>query len=388
MVHVQRLIDEFVELVKIDSESGNERAICDYLKRELSEMGLSVVEDQSAAVTGHTAGNLIATLKPDCERNRDIPSVFFTSHMDTVKPGTKVKPLIRDGYIVSDGTTVLGSDDKAGLAAILEAIRVIQEEKIEHGLIQLVFTIGEEVGLVGSKHIEHSLIQADYGFAIDSNGPVGEIVTSAVSQKKIVAKIKGKAAHAGLNPEDGVSAVQIASKAISRMKLGRIDHETTANIGIIRGGTAINIIPEGVEVCAEVRSHSEEKLNDYTKQIVEHFQRAAEELGGSAEVEVVQLYPGYHFTESDLVVKQAVKAVKRIGRKPVLRSSGGGSDANIFSSYGIPTVNLGVGYENIHTTNERMPIVELRKTAELIVSLIKESTNVTAKKELVHAYSV
>lgn len=384
MVHVQRLIDEFVELVKIDSESGNERAICDYLKKELSDLGLYVVEDQSAMVTGHNAGNLIATLEPDCKRYTDIPGVYFTSHMDTVTPGTQIKPRIRDGYIVSDGTTVLGSDDKAGLAAIIEAIRVIQEEKVEHGLIQLVFTIGEESGLVGSKHIEHSLIQADYGFAIDSNGPVGEIVTSAVSQKKIVAKIKGRAAHAGVNPEKGVSAVQIASKAISRMKLGRIDHETTANIGIIRGGTAINIVPEGVEVSAEVRSHNEEKLNFYTDLIVENFKQAAQEFGGSAEVDVAQLYPGYHFTETDLVVKQAIKAIKKIGRKPILRASGGGSDANIFSSYGIPTVNLGVGYENIHTTEERMPIVELRKTAELIVSLIKESTNVAAKKELVH----
>jgi len=384
LVHVQRLIDEFVKLVKIDSESGNERAICDYLKNEMSNLGLYVVEDQSSMVTGHNAGNLIATLEADCERAAEIPSVYFTSHMDTVTPGTEVKPQIRDGYIVSDGTTVLGSDDKAGLAAIIEAIRVIQEDNIKHGRIQFVFTIGEEVGLVGSKHIDSSLIQADYGFAIDSNGPVGEIVTSAVSHKKITAKIKGKAAHAGVNPEEGVSAVQIASKAISRMKLGRIDHETTANIGTIRGGTAMNIVPEGVEIIAEVRSHNEEKLNFYTELIVANFEQAAQEFGGSAEVKVVHLYPGYHFTESDLVVKQAIKAIKRIGRKPILRASGGGSDANIFSSYGIPTVNLGVGYENIHTTKERMSIVELRKTAELVVSLIQESTNVATPKELVH----
>lgn len=387
MVQVQRLIDEFVGLVKIDSESGNERAVCDCLKKKLSDLGLYVVEDRSATLTGHNAGNLVATLEPYGTQMRDIPGIYFTSHMDTVTPGRNIKPFIRDGYIVSDGTTVLGSDDKAGLAAIVEAIRIIQEEKIEHGLIQLVFTIGEEKGLVGSKHIEHSLIQADYGFAIDANGPVGEIVTSAVSQKRIIAKIRGKAAHAGVNPEDGVSAVQIASRAISRMKLGRIDHETTANIGIIRGGTAINIVPEGVEVSAEVRSHSEEKLDYYTRHIVENFERSAREFGGSAKVDVTQIYPGYRYTESDLVVKQAVAAIKKIGRKPVFRSSGGGSDANIFSSYGIPTINLGVGYENIHTTKERMPIIELRKTAEMIVSLIKESTNVNrqvTEKELVH----
>ncbi len=387
MVHVQRLIDEFVGLVKIDSESGNERAVCDCLKKKLSDLGLEVIEDRSAALTGHNAGNLIATLHP-CDGTEKIPGIYFTSHMDTVSPGVKIKPSVQDGYIVSDGTTVLGSDDKAGIAAIIEAVRVIQEEKMEHGLIQLVFTIGEESGLVGSRHIEHSLIQADYGFAIDSNGPVGEIITSAVAQNKIVVKIKGKAAHAGLNPENGVSAVQIASRAISRMKLGRIDHETTANIGIIHGGTAINIIPEGVEVSAGIRSHSDEKLDYYTNQLVENFQQAARELGGSVEVEVTQLYPGYHYTESDLVVKQAVAAIKKIGRQPVFRASGGGSDANVLSSYGIPTVNLGVGYENIHTINERMPIIELRKTAEMIVALIEESIKVqpsVMEKELVHA---
>lgn len=388
MVQVERLVEEFMGLVQIDSESGNERAVCDCLKKKLSALGLEVVEDRSASVTGHNAGNLIATLKPYGKDMENIPGLFFTSHMDTVTPGKKIKPFIRDGYIVSDGTTVLGSDDKAGLAAILEAVRIIIEEKIEHGLIQLVFTIGEETGLVGSKNIEHSLIKADYGFAIDSNGPVGEIVNSAVAQKKIVAKIKGKAAHAGVNPEDGVSAVQIASRAISRMKLGRIDDETTANIGIIHGGTAINIVPEGVEVSAEVRSHSKRKLELYTEEIVENFKQAARELGGSVEVEVTQLYPAYHFSESDLVVRQAIEAIKKIGRKPVLRSSGGGSDANIFCSYGIPTINLGVGYENIHTTKERMPIIELRKAAEMIVSIIKEGVNVNQEekqKELVHA---
>lgn len=388
MVQVNRLVDEFIELVQIDSESGNERAVCDCLKHKLEKLGFHVVEDHSSMVTGHNAGNLIATLAPAKGINPEVPSIYFTSHMDTVVPGKGVKPSIKDGYIVSDGTTVLGSDDKAGLAAILEAMRVIQEKKLPHGQIQLVFTVGEESGLTGAKHIDLSLLKADYGFAIDSDGKVGEIITSAVAQRHIIARIKGKSAHAGINPEEGVSAVQIASRAISRMKLGRIDDETTANIGMIHGGTATNIIPDCVEIHAEIRSHSSQKLKKYTNLMVDHFKQAAEELGGAADVEVIELYPFYRFTEKDIVVQKAMAAITQVNRKPYFRASGGGSDANIFASYGIPTVNLGIGYEKIHTTNERMPIIELRKAAEMIVSIVLESTKIheeSSQNKYIHA---
>ncbi|WP_124727241.1 M20/M25/M40 family metallo-hydrolase [Staphylospora marina] len=375
MVNEQRLIDEFMELVRTDSETGDERAICDLLKHKLEQLGLEVVEDDSAAKTGHGAGNIVATLRGTVS---EAPVIYFTAHMDTVAPGKGVNPSIKDGYIVSDGTTVLGSDNKAGLAALLEGIRILKERNLKHGTIQFVITAGEESGLNGSRHLDRSLLKAEFGFALDSDGKVGEIVTSAPSQVKILATIRGRAAHAGVNPEAGVSAIQVASKAISRMKLGRIDEETTANIGMFRGGTASNVVPDRVEILAEARSRDPKKLEAQVSHMVRAFHDAATESGARAEVEAKVIYPGFKFGEEDLVVKKAVAAVKKVGREPVIASSGGGSDANVISGYGIPTVNLGIGYEFIHTTKERIPVAELVKSAELVVALVEECAKVPA----------
>jgi tripeptide aminopeptidase len=375
VVNKNRLIDEFIRLVQIDSESGNERAICDFLKEELHSLGLDVVEDCSATFTKHGAGNLIATYTGSIP---DAPTIYFTSHMDTVAPGKKVKPSILGDYIVTDGTTILGSDDKAGIAAILEGIRLLREEKIPHGNLQFVFTVGEESGLVGARHLDKSLMEAEYGFAFDAGGQVGEIITSAPAQVKIEAAIHGRAAHAGSSPEAGISAIQVASQAISRMRLGRIDAETTANIGMFQGGIATNVVPEYVKIFAEARSRNEKKLVNQVEEMVMAFELTAKQMGATAEVETKSLYPGYSFSEEDLVVQKAIAGVKKVGRTPHLGVSGGGSDANVLAGYGIPTVNLSIGYENIHTTNERMSIPELVKAAELVVALVEESAYVPA----------
>lgn len=379
MVQRQRLVNQFLELVMIDSETGDERAICDWLKKKLNELGLDVVEDQSSALTGHGAGNLVATLPGTLD---DVPVFYFTAHMDTVKPGKGVKPSIQDGYIVSDGTTVLGADDKAGLAALLEGLKVIREKGIEHGTIQFVITAGEESGLMGSRHLDRNLVKAEYGFALDSNGPVGEIITSAPSQAKMKATVYGKSAHAGVNPEAGISAIQVASRAISKMKLGRIDQETTANIGSFHGGSATNVIPDRVEIMAEARSRNNEKLQQQVEHMTQAFEETAREYGAKVEVETKILYPGFQFTESDLVVQKAKAAIEKVDRVPTIGASGGGSDANVLSGYGIPTVNLGIGYENIHTTKERMPIEELVKAAELVVALVEECSQVYGQSRM------
>lgn len=370
MINEKRLLDEFLQLVKTDSQTGEEREICDLLKEKLSLLGFDVVEDDSASKTGHGSGNLIATLKGTVP---EASSIYFTCHMDTVAPGKGVKPQVEEGYIRSDGTTILGSDDKAGLAALIEGVKVVREQNRPHGNIQLIITAGEESGLVGAKSLDRSLIQADFGFALDSDGPVGDIVISAPSQVKVHAEIHGKAAHAGVNPEDGVSAIQVASRAVSNMKLGRIDDETTANIGRFEGGGATNVVTDYVEILAEARSRETEKLNRQAEHMVSAFKQAAEELNGSADVTVEVMYPSFKYSESDDVVQKAIAAVNKIRRQPRLLASGGGSDANIINGYGIPTVNLGIGYENIHTTSERMPIEELNKAAELVVALIDVS---------------
>ncbi|WP_164668681.1 tripeptidase T [Virgibacillus doumboii] len=368
-VNKDRLIDEFMELVQIDSETKHETKIAEVLTNKFTELGLDVVEDDSKEKTGHGAGNLICILKGNKE---GADPIYFTSHMDTVVPGNGIKPSIKDGYIVSDGTTILGADDKAGLAAIIETIRTLKENNIEHGDIQFVITAGEESGLVGAKALDGSLINAKYGYAIDSNGTVGDLIVAAPTQAKLFTVMKGKTAHAGLAPEKGVSAITLASKAISKMPLGRIDNETTANIGRFEGGKQTNIVCDHVEILAEARSLTPEKMEKQVAKMKDAFEKTAEELGGSAEVDVQVMYPGFNLDEDDEVVKIAQNAAKKIGRDSNLQKSGGGSDANIISGLGIPTVNLAVGYEEIHTTNERIPVDELVKVTELVTAIVQE----------------
>ena len=369
MINQERLLQEFMELIQIDSETKHERIICDVLKEKLTALGLDVVEDNTTGITGHGAGNLVATLNG----NADGPVIYFTCHMDTVTPGTQIKPSIKDGYVVSDGTTILGSDDKAGISAILEGIRVLKEQNLSHSTIQVIITVGEESGLVGAKALDPSLVKAEYGFALDSNGKVGDIIVSAPTQAKLKAVVYGKAAHAGVNPEDGISAIQVASRAIMKMPLGRIDEETTANIGTIEGGKATNIVCPRVDILAEARSLVPEKMEAQVEKMRKALLNAAEEFQTHIDIDVEVMYPGFKFSEQDLVTQKAIAAVEKIGRKSRLLSSGGGSDANVIAGFGIPTVNLAIGYEEIHTTNERMPISELYKAAELVIALAEEA---------------
>ena len=368
---VSRLVEEFLELVQIDSETGHEEVIAPILVDKLEKLGFDVIQDDAHTRNGHGAGNLIATL----EGTVDVEPIYFTVHMDTVVPGKGIKPEIReDGYIYSDGTTILGADDKAGMAAAFEMVRRLKEENIPHGTIQFIITAGEESGLVGAKELDPSMIKAKYGFAIDSDGKVGGIVVAAPYQNKINVVVRGKTAHAGVAPEKGISAITVAAKAIAEMKLGRIDEETTANIGRFEGGKATNIVCDEVHILAEARSIDKAKLDAQTAHMKETFERVAEKMGGKAEVEVILMYPGFRVTEQDKVTQIAMQAARAIGREPQIGISGGGSDANVISGFGIPTVNLSVGYEEIHTTNERMPVEELEKLADLLVEIVKCST--------------
>ncbi|MGK7377715.1 M20/M25/M40 family metallo-hydrolase [Planococcus sp. 1R117A] len=365
-----RLLNEFLELVQIDSETKNEAKIAEVLKQKLEDLGFYVREDNSSFRNGHGANNLIATLRGAAIAASPI---YFTVHMDTVTPGKGVKPEIRDGYVYSDGTTILGADDKAGIAALFEMVRSVQEQEIEHGDIQLVITAGEESGLAGAKELDASLLFAEYGYAVDSDGKVGGIVTTAPYQAKLWTTIYGKTAHAGVAPEKGVSAITIAAKAIAKMSLGRIDKETTANIGRFEGGQATNIVCDEVHILSEARSIQEDKLASQTAHMETVFEEVAERMGGNAVTEVKLMYPGFHFNENEKVVKIAKQAAANIGLVAPVLTSGGGSDANIFNGFGIPTVNLSVGYEDIHTKKERMPIEELEKLTEMLVEIVKES---------------
>ncbi|WP_128896078.1 M20/M25/M40 family metallo-hydrolase [Longirhabdus pacifica] len=369
MMQEQRLINEFMELVQIDSESKNERKIADILKMKFASYGLKVIEDNSAHSTGHGAGNLICTLKGTLLNTTPI---FFCSHMDTVAPGQGIKPSIKDGYVVSDGSTILGADDKAGIAAMLETIRILKENQIQHGTIQFILTVGEERGLVGAKALDLSQINAKYGYVLDHGGQVGNIVTAAPSQAELRVEIFGKAAHAGLAPEQGISAITIASQAIAEMRLGRIDEETTANIGHFQGIGETNIVCDYVQITAEVRSMDTLKLNKQVEMMKNGFEMAAYHMGGQVEIDVQYVYPGFQFDEGDSVVQIAKQAADHIGCSFQCQRTGGGSDANILAGLGIPTVNLAVGYEDIHTTHERLSISEFGKCVKMMVAIIEE----------------
>ena len=368
MVNRERLIAEFLELVQIDSESGNEAEIAALLKDKFAEAGLDVVEDDTAAQTGLGSGNLIARLKGNVAF---ADPILFNCHFDTVTPGNGVKPVVNGDIIQTDKTTILGADDKAGIAALLEGIRLLKEGNISHGDVEFVLTPGEEVGLIGAYAVDVKSLNAKYGFSLDSGGSVGEIIVASPDFAKIKAKIYGIAAHAGVAPEDGVSAIEIASHAITKMPLGRLDEGLTANIGTIGGGERTNIVCDFVEITGEARAITFSKLENQIKLMSEALEHAAAFRGGKVEIDVSYERIGYTLDETDRVVAVAMEAIKKVGRKPNLQTTGGGSDANIFTKGGIPTTNLGVGYLDIHSKDEKMPISELVKLSELIVEIIK-----------------
>jgi tripeptide aminopeptidase len=373
MVQKERLVAEFMELVQIDSVTKYETEISKVLKQRFEALGLEVTEDDVAGKIGHGAGNLFAWL-PASSGQEHIPAILFTSHMDTVSPGNGIKPrLDSDGYIRSDGTTILGADDKAGLAAMFEALRVLKEQEKPHGAIQFVITVGEESGLLGSRAMDGSRLRAKFGYALDSNGAIGHIAVAAPTNSRQYITIRGKAAHAGVNPEDGISAIQVAAKAVSRMKLGRIDSETTANIGRFEGGGEVNIVTDSIKIYAEARSQVQEKMDRQIESMREAVESTTKEYGAEFDFVTTTIYPAYSYGDDDEVVQVAKAAIEAIGLTPHTFSSGGGSDANMFNGNGVPTVNLAVGYEHIHTTKEQIKADDLVKTAELVLSIVKET---------------
>jgi len=367
MINEKRLIESFMELVKIDSISREERNLADFLVEKLEDLGLEVIVDQAGEKVKSNSGNIIARLKGSTDK---VIPIMFSAHMDTVVPGKNINPLCDGEKIVSDGKTILGADDKAAIAALLESLHIIKEKNISHGDIEIIFTICEEIGLHGAKNLDISSLNAQMGFVLDAGGQVGKIITTAPSQNSLQIIIYGKSAHAGSNPEEGINAIQVAGFALSRMKLGRIDEETTTNIGIISGGKATNIIPDEVTLEGEVRSRNEEKLEKYTKKLKQIAEDTAQEFKAKAEVKINREYYCYNLSTDDQVVKIAMKAAKDMGLEPLLHPSGGGSDANVFNKKGFLSVDLAIGMEKVHTVDEYILVKNLKNTAEYVLSII------------------
>jgi tripeptide aminopeptidase len=372
MVNEKRLVESFMELVKIDSVSREERNLADFLIEKLEGFGLDVIVDQAGEKVKSNSGNIIARLKGNIKKATPI---MFSTHMDTVVPGKNIKPICDGEKIVSNGKTILGADDKAAIAALLESLHIIKEKNILHGDIEIVFSICEEIGLYGAKNLDISKLKSQIGFVLDAGGRVGKIITTAPSQNSLEITIYGKAAHAGSSPEEGINAIQVAGFALSRMKLGRIDEETTTNIGIISGGKATNIVPDKVTLKGEVRSRKEEKLEKYTEQLKKITEDTAQEFKAKAEVKINREYSCYNLSSDNQVVKISMKAAKDMGLQPELCPSGGGSDANVFNEKGFPSVVLSVGMEKVHTVDEYILVKNLKDTAEYVLSIINTVTS-------------
>ncbi|NGN96193.1 M20/M25/M40 family metallo-hydrolase [Grimontia sp. S25] len=359
-INQERLVEHFIELVKIDSESGNEKAMAETLAEQLGQMGFEVTK---LPVPEHITNgfNIYGKLAGSQEG-----SIVFSSHMDTVTPGNGIEPVIEDGIIRSKGDTILGGDDKSGIAAVMEAVRTIQENGEAHKTIEVAFTVYEELGLEGAKHFDMSKIESQQAIVLDSGGPIGTIITTAPGQQSLKITIKGKPAHAGLAPETGINALTVASDAISQMNLSRIDEETTANIGVVRGGQATNIVMPELYIEAEARSLNDDKLAKQVEHMVSTFEAAAEKHGAGIEIESTRSYNAYQIADSDLHVVAIKAAFEANGVEPVTKPTGGGSDANIFNEKGLKTVNLSTGMAKVHTTEEFIAIADLIAISEFV----------------------
>ena len=367
MINDQRLLDCFIDLVRIKSLTYDERGVADYIKKTLGLLDVDITEDGTGAKIGGNTGNVIVRMSGD----EGMSPVLLAAHMDTVEPADGVEPRIDNGVISSSGGTILGADDKAGCAVMIELLRVLDEDRVDHPPIEAVFTVAEEKGLKGAYHLDIDALKARTGFVMDGDGPTGIIITKAPFQDYFKTKFTGKAAHAGVEPERGISAIEAASKAISNMRLGRIDDETTANIGVINGGRAINIVADETVIEGEARSHSISRLKLQVEHMKECVAGAAKETGAGYDIDIVRLYDGFSFRSEDTLVKAVIKAAERSGADPRLMTSGGGSDTNVFNKAGIESLNISCGQQRVHTTEESIAVIDMVKAVRMLEMLLR-----------------
>lgn len=376
MIDKARLKERVLELVRIDSLSRKERAIALRLKEILEALGGVVFMDDAGSAVGGEVGNLVAHFDGNVE---GAEAMLLSAHMDTVAPGEGVVPVVDGDVIRSDGTTVLGGDDKSGLAIILEVLQAVREEKVPHGHIDVVFTICEEVGLLGAKHLDLGLVRAKTGLVLDSDS-IGFLITKAPAVNHLEFEVHGLEAHAGICPERGISAIQVAARGIAAMRLGRIDEDTTANLGLVSGGTAVNIVPNRVMLTGEVRSHDEEKLERQTQAMVACLQDAAAgatlELDGRlhetrVESRVRREYDRMDVSHDTAIVQRVHEAARNLGLAVDTVAKGGGCDANVLNKRGLQVANLASGMRDIHTVHEWLDVNDLVTAARIIHEVVR-----------------
>ena len=377
-LQAERLAKNFVQLCEIDSPSRSEGRLASFLKGLFAtEFRAEILEDDSRTVTGSDTGNLVVRIPG---KSGGAPPFFCNCHLDVVEPAIGVKVRRRGDTFTSAGSTVLGADDKAGIAMLVEMARWLKEDDRLHAPLEFVFTTCEETGLRGAKNFDFSLVRANNGYALDSAG-LDLAVFAAPAANHFTAIVHGVAAHAGLHPENGINAIQLASQAMANLSLGRLDEESTANIGVIVGGKATNIVPETVSIEGEVRSHNLEKLARYTESIREIFQQTIDGFDGPpaqpggfprrAQLQflVEEQFPAMRLADQHPVLQRLRRAAVTLNRKLDFNVAGGGSDANIFTSHGLPTAILGTGMTDVHTTDESVTLDAMVRTTQLLVAL-------------------
>jgi tripeptide aminopeptidase len=370
----EQLLTLFLELAALPSPPGEERAVADVVIRYLRDLGLTVDEDDAGAHIGASAGNLLCRVPA---RSEGVP-IFLCAHLDTVPPTGPIEPVVEDAVVRNGAGTILGADNKAAVAVMLDATRRLLNEGRPHAGVELLFTPKEEVGLQGAYAFDPALLEARMGYVYDQAAPIGEVILGAPSAQRIHVRFHGRAAHSGMHPEEGRSAIAAAARAISDLRLGRVDEETTANVGVIEGGTAGNIVPEWCTFLAEARSHDDRKLADLVQEMLDAFTFAAGVAECEVETDLERTYRAYRFKRDDLVVRLARTALERTGYEPRFALSGGAADANVFNERGVPCLNLANGMTNIHTPDESIAVADLGAMVEVTLALVDAARDLPA----------
>ncbi|MBC8064131.1 MAG: M20/M25/M40 family metallo-hydrolase [Chlorobia bacterium] len=370
MINEGRLVKLFKDLCLIDAPSLQEANSVAFVRKHLEGMGLEVSEDNASEQIGGNANNLIAWLRGN---KSDAPRIFLSAHFDTVEPTAGLVIGDRDGAFFSDSDTILGADDKGGMAPAIEAIQALIETDEPHGDVCLLFSVSEEIGLLGAAALKIEDLGLDFGYVLDTGPPVGSFVNKTATHDKLDIKIIGKPAHSGKDPEKGINAIQVAAAAINGMCLGRIGPETTANLGIIEGGTATNVVCPFVKIKAEARSTSIPELDKQVDHMIARFEAAAREWHTEVEIQHKRHYVSYEVSPESDVVQIAQRASRTLGFDPILRTTLGGSDANIYNQKGVPCIVVATGMDMIHTHDEFISRKDLIDTARLAYQLIIEA---------------
>jgi len=369
MIGRDRMVAKFINFVQIDSPGKAEREMAEAVQQALVDLGLRPYYDEVGSAIGGNCGNLIARLPATAD---GLPTVMLNAHLDTVAPSQDIRPVIEDDIIRSSGETILGADDKAGVVIILEVLRALVADNAPRGELIALFTVAEEIGLLGAINLDYSQVQADVAYVMDGGPTVGKMTTAAPYANRMVYTVKGKAAHAGVCPEQGINSILAASKGIAKMTLGRMDDESTANIGLIDGGTATNIVPEQTVATGEARSHSLQKLTDQTEHMAQCMREGAEGIGAEVEIEETRSYDGFAIPDSAPAVQWASAAAEALGFVPQTERGGGGSDANIFNAHGISAIIMATGARDPHTLQETLCISEMVDSARWLLETVHQ----------------